>query len=481
MSELIRIAVVGHTNTGKTSLLRTLTRDTRFGEVSGRPGTTRHVEVARLQADGRVMLELYDTPGIEDAIDLLSLFDQQSAAVRSAQGSREDGPTRVRRFLESADARQRFEQEAKVLRQLIDSDAALYVIDARDPVLAKHRDELEILSMCGVPILPLLNFVAVGQTNEQQWREMLAGLGLHAIVRFDTVTPPKDGERILYTKLATLLDAHRNTIEQLIRSHERDARQRHESAMQLIAMLLLECAAMKIRVSRDSQALERGVKTLNDKVRKKEQACVVQLLSLYRFYPDDIETDSLPLVDGRWQEDIFDPYTLQNMGIKLGGGAAAGAAAGLGIDLMVGGMTLGAAALTGALLGGGLQTLRHYGGDLLGKLTGEKALRIDDTIIAALATRQLDLVAALERRGHAAQQKLARAQLASLQSSGEASVFTVGELPSPIRMARSQVSWGGESERMLDHAPKQQAAATLASILESLLEKRYKPTDEVHD
>ena len=31
---LIRIAVVGHTNTGKTSLLRTLTRDTRFGEVA---------------------------------------------------------------------------------------------------------------------------------------------------------------------------------------------------------------------------------------------------------------------------------------------------------------------------------------------------------------------------------------------------------------------------------------------------------------
>lgn len=478
MSESIRIAVVGHTNTGKTSLLRTLTRDARFGEVSGRPGTTRHVEVARLQADGKVLLELYDTPGIEDAIDLLSLFDQQSAASRSAQGGREDGPTRVRRFLESADARQRFEQEAKVVRQLLNSDAALYVIDARDPVLAKHRDELEILNMCGVPLLPLLNFVSVGKTNEQQWREVLAGLGLHAIVRFDTVTPPKDGERILYSKLATLLDAHRTTIEKLIRSHEQDARQRHESAMQLIATLLLECAATKIRVSRDPQSLERGVQTLNNMVRKREQICVVQLLSLYRFYPDDIETDALPLVDGRWQEDIFDPYTLQSMGIKLGGGAAAGAAAGLGIDLMVGGMTLGAAALTGALLGGGLQTLRHYGGDLLGKLTGERALRIDDGIINALATRQLDLVAALERRGHAAQQKLARQQLASLQSSGEAAVFTVGDLPAPIRMARSNAQWAEDGELMFDDAPKQQAAVALAELLETLLKQRYSPPNQ---
>ena len=45
---LLRIAVVGHTNTGKTSLLRTLTRDVGFGEVSSRPATTRHVEASSL-------------------------------------------------------------------------------------------------------------------------------------------------------------------------------------------------------------------------------------------------------------------------------------------------------------------------------------------------------------------------------------------------------------------------------------------------
>ncbi|HLS42613.1 MAG TPA: GTPase, partial [Paenalcaligenes sp.] len=39
----LRLAVVGHTNTGKTSLLRTLTRDANFGEVRNSPGTTRHV------------------------------------------------------------------------------------------------------------------------------------------------------------------------------------------------------------------------------------------------------------------------------------------------------------------------------------------------------------------------------------------------------------------------------------------------------
>ena len=33
---------------------------------------------------------------------------------------------------------------------MLDCDAALYVIDARDPVLGKHRDELDIAA-CGRP------------------------------------------------------------------------------------------------------------------------------------------------------------------------------------------------------------------------------------------------------------------------------------------------------------------------------------------
>ncbi|HBX36787.1 MAG TPA: DUF3482 domain-containing protein [Pseudohongiella sp.] len=474
MADSLKISVVGHTNTGKTSLLRTLTRDARFGEVSGRPGTTRHVEVARLNVQGQTLLELYDTPGIEDAIDLLDLLDQQSAQVEQRVAAREDGPTRIERFLQSAPAAERFEQEAKVLRQMLRSHAALYVIDARDPVLSKHRDELEILNMCGVPLLPLLNFVAGQKTNETEWREMLAGLGLHAIVRFDTVAPARDGEKTLYTKLASLLDAHGATLQRLIRSHESDAQQRHTAALDLIATLLVETAALKLRISRDEQSLQRGIERLNKTVREHEQSCVAQLLSLHRFYPDDIDADGLPLVDGRWEQDLFDPYTLQNMGIQLGSGAAAGAAAGLGIDLMVGGMTLGAAAATGALLGGGFQTLRHYGSDLMARVTGEKTLRVDDSILNALATRQVDLLAALERRGHAAQQKLALARLSDMGGGSREPLFVRNELPESLRRARSQSAWARDSDAVMGNSGKHQAVQQLSKNLQELMASRYR-------
>lgn len=457
ITQPLRIAVVGHTNTGKTSLLRTLTRDARFGDVSARPGTTRHVESARLLVRGRVLLELYDTPGLEDAIDLLALVDHQSHL-------RDDGPTRVQRFLASPEAGERFEQEAKVLRQVTRSDAALYVIDARDPVLAKHRDELALLALCGVPLLPLLNFVAGQQTRESEWRDALAGIGLHAIVRFDTVAPASDGERLLYTKMATLLDAHSDVLNALILSHEEDTRQRHESALELIADLLIDIAALRRRVSRlDKATLAKGIEQINQQVRQREQLCVERLLSLYRFYPDDVEPGELPLVDGRWEQDLFDPYTLQAMGIRLGGGAAAGAAAGLGVDLMVGGVTLGAAAAVGALLGGGLQAIRHYGSELFGKLTGEKSLRIDDAILQALLARQYHLLRALQQRGHAASEKLA---LSTRQSD---TLFAGPTLPAPLRRARANPGWFQPDPGGLEDAGRRQAVQELAARLATVL------------
>src|SRR5690348_16769964 len=127
----IDLAVVGHTNTGKTSLMRTLLRDEHFGEVADSPGTTRHVESAQLLTqDRRPILTLRDTPGLEDAMGALDYIEQMVPA-----DERLDGPDRIQRLLDSPESAGRFEQECRVLSTVLATDAALYVIDARDPVL----------------------------------------------------------------------------------------------------------------------------------------------------------------------------------------------------------------------------------------------------------------------------------------------------------------------------------------------------------
>ena len=82
---------------------------------------------------------------MEDSISLLEYLERLEAP-----GERLDGPARVRRFLDTPEAHGRYEQEARVLAKMLDCDAAL-TSSTRDPVLGKHRDELDILAACGRP------------------------------------------------------------------------------------------------------------------------------------------------------------------------------------------------------------------------------------------------------------------------------------------------------------------------------------------
>ncbi|RMO56986.1 hypothetical protein ALQ39_00689 [Pseudomonas amygdali pv. eriobotryae] len=274
------------------------------------------------------------------------------------------------------------------MRQLLGSDAGLYVIDAREPVLAKYRDELAVLASCGKPLLPVLNFVSAREHREPEWRESLSRLGLHALVRFDSVAPPEDGGRRLYESLALLLESARPRLERLIEDQEKQRRARKHSAARLIAELLIDCAACRRSVETTAEQEQQAVEALRKAVRQREQQCVEALLKLYAFRKDDVSTSDLPLMDGRWGDDLFNPETLRLMGVRVGGGVAAGAAAGAGVDLMVGGVTLGAAALVGAIAGGALLTARSYGGRLLGKLKGRRELTVDDAVLRLLALRQ---------------------------------------------------------------------------------------------
>lgn len=450
----LKLAVVGHTNVGKTSLLRTLTRDVGFGEVSHRPSTTRHVEGARLSVDGEALLELYDTPGLEDAIALLDYLERLDRP-----GERLDGPARLGRFLEGSEARQRFEQEAKVLRQLLASDAGLYVIDAREPVLAKYRDELAVLASCGKPLLPVLNFVSSAQQREPDWREALARLGLHALVRFDSVAPPEDGERRLYESLALLLETSRGRLERLIADQQAQREARKQSAARLISELLLDCAACRRSVVTHSGQVQTAIDDLRKAVRQREQRCVESLLKLYAFRREDASASDLPLMDGRWGDDLFNPETLKLLGVRVGGGIAAGAAAGAGVDLLVGGITLGAAALVGAIAGGALQTARSYGGRLMDKFKGQRELTVDDAVLRLLALRQRQLLQALEARGHAAMESIKLT--APLDKT-----WREGKLPEALNRARAHPQWSSLNPgAKLNQSERQEQVEALAKTV----------------
>lgn len=480
----LRLAVVGHTNTGKTSLLRTLTRDPSFGHIEDRPGTTRHVEGAHLLVDGAVAVELYDTPGMEDGIALLDYLDQLAPA-----GERIDGPERIRRFLQSPESKRRFEQEARVLRKLLECDAGLYVVDVRDPVLGKHKDELAILASCGHPLLPVLNFTRSPEKRLSAWRDALARLGLHAMVEFDTIAPALDGEAQLYDKLALLMDRHAALLRALKEDVGRQRALRRADALRLVAELLIDIAAWRLSSEPSQEALHIATQTLREKARAREDACVQALLKRYNFRRQDFPSHGLPLEGERWGMDLFHPQALKDMGIHVGKGMAAGAMAGATLDVFMAGLSLGAATMLGAAAGGLWQGADKFGKRMLGRLKGYQEISVDDQVLRLLALRQLALVQALEHRGHAAQtpielpgefvQKGRPAAAAPLVAETpplakppalkqNSDALRDARLPDELTEARSQPRWSTLSDDYENSARRKEAVSSLANKLAAM-------------
>ncbi|MEM8800457.1 MAG: GTPase/DUF3482 domain-containing protein [Pseudomonadota bacterium] len=397
MAGPLKIAVIGHTNTGKTSLMRTLTRNASFGDVSSSPATTRHVETASLMADGEAIVALYDTPGLEDSSGLLLHLEH----IRNER--RRDWTDAIHHFADEKAAQGSFSQEATAISQLLRADAALYVVDARDPLRAKHRDELEILSRSAKPVLPVLNFVADPENCAEHWRGELARVNMHAAAAFDTVVYDASSEIALFEKVKLLAEPHRAKLDRLIKSLKARRESLGAASADIIARLLLDVSALSRTAPIDaSPERTKAEEAIKDEVRACEQQCVRQLLAQFRFREGDYLPPELALGHDGWNDDLFDGDVLARLGISVSKAAATGAAAGATVDLFFGFMSLGAATATGALIGATVDAYRKYGRRLRERLQGRALLHLDHTMIAALGIRQIQLVACLLSRGHGA-------------------------------------------------------------------------------
>lgn len=439
-SSVLRVAVVGHTNTGKTSLLRTLTRDRDFGEVADAAGTTRQVQAASAQLDGQEVLVWYDTPGLEDSMALYDWIDQLSRP-----GQRLDGPDRIALFLEDAKARQRFEQEYRVLLQIMSSDAMLYVVDVRDPVLPKHRDELHLLQLCAKPVLPVLNFTASAAAQTQPWIEAFARQGIHMYLAFDSVTPPSDGEQVLYDTLARLLGKRKTTLQALSRQAQTARDQRRVAALELVAQLCVKTAAIQKNLPQEKSAHQKALAQQQTLVRHFELEVVADLLRLYAFAPDDYTASEVPIKDEQWQTDLFSKQALKEAGISLGKGAAVGALAGAAVDVLSAGLTLGAGTLAGATVGSVWQGVDQWGSQVKAKLLGQVQWRVGDDVLKVIAVRNLLLIRALEQRGHAAQGQIEVENKAPNQkTASDALPFDLKAFEQAIAKSRLHPEWTDE-------------------------------------
>lgn len=397
---MLNVAVVGHTNTGKTSLIRTMLRSTEFGAVEDAAGTTRHVEQAIISAGDEAVLTLYDTPGLEDSRALSAHIKKLSAKSKALSALQI-----LQQFVAQATVNDPLEQEAKVIRQVLRSDILLYIIDVREPFLEKYRLELEILTQAGKPVIPVFNFIAGHDSALAKWREHLAVFHMHATLEFDTVAFSFEAEKRLYQKMQTLVETHYDRLQKLIDYRAKLWNQLCLSGAKRVAELVVNVACYRESKGAENNLLAYSLleDRLHDFVRKAEQNCLHDLLAIFNFSEKDVAIQKIPVSNGQWQLDIFAPGILKAYGLDVGSAAAKGAAAGAGIDLVVGGMSLGAASALGAIAGAGWSTFKRYGDEIKATVRGTKWQCADETTLQILYLRQKHLLKKLMHRGHAAQ------------------------------------------------------------------------------
>jgi GTPase Era involved in 16S rRNA processing len=435
---LFRVSVVGHTNAGKTSLMRTIARDAAFGAVSPSPGTTVEVASVKLFANGTPRADFRDTPGLEDPIGLLEFID----GLRTDR--RDDGPSLIERFLGTEDSRNTFKNESKALRQARTADLVLYVVDARDRVLPRHSDEIELLNRCGKPVLPVLNFVSDDEARVDEWREALARLGLHATASFDTVVYESRDEQRLFEAMRVLAEDFRADIDALIKDRRTRRKKSIDRASRAIAELLVDAASYLQPVSPvsaedDALRAERkreSEEALQAALREHERLTFHSILAAFEFKTEDAETALLECTDGRLGIDLFSRDAIRQAGFGAVAGAAGGAAGGAVIDLALGGMSLGAASALGALIGGTFGSSATQTKRLYRRMRGANDLRTGDLTLKLMMSRSIDLARAILRRGHADEKKV-RPEEVTLDKA------VLDQAIKALKSARSHPSWSG--------------------------------------
>lgn len=193
----ISICIVGHTNHGKTSTIRTLTENGHVGTVDDAPDATRMVEDFRVSKNGLNRFYVFDTPGFTNLDFRLAEYEMQMT--RSATL---DELIEFQKGMPSlADTRL-----YNTLRQIKRSHLIIQVLDSReDPSIQSYIDEINFLKCCGTPLIVSLNFTHRADSKKLAWQKQIRSLGVSTIIEFDAHTRTWEDEHDLFECMRPLL------------------------------------------------------------------------------------------------------------------------------------------------------------------------------------------------------------------------------------------------------------------------------------
>jgi hypothetical protein len=364
MSSTIQLALISHTNNGKTTLARTLT-GIDVGEVRDAAHVTirseSHTLLTTPEGD---RLQLWDTPGFGDSVRLQR---------RLAQAGNPIGWF-LREVLDRYRDRPFWLSQQALRAARDDADVVLYLVNAaEDPQDTGYVPaEMKILEWLGKPVVVLLNQTGPARpqadlAEQARWRDHLRQYAVvREVLALDAFGRCWVHERVFYDAIGKQLDAAlRPAYARLFAAWEARNAARYEQAMQLLAAQLHAAARDSVAMpesdgsllktalkavgigksaaqQRQDQAMSELVARLNQGVTELTR----ELLILHQLDPAQAATINAQVRD---YFAVRAPIDKAQAGLL--GAMISGAATGLSADLMAGGLTLGGGALLGGVVG----------------------------------------------------------------------------------------------------------------------------------
>lgn len=369
-----KFAVVGHPNKGKSSIVAALALDDSV-HISNTSGTTTKKHSFPLSVDGKVLYELFDTPGFQRARRVLAWLEKHDV---SADKKHEVVQTFINEHKEDA----RFNDEVELLEPIMDGAGIIYVVDASKPYGEEYEAEMEILRWTGQPSMALINHIDDSDYSEE-WKRAL-GQYFKMVRTFNPMQTNLTQHMSILESMAQLKEEWIAPVKASMKLFEQYQEQMLERSAALLTTLLYTSLSTvenfpiytEEASQEDKETLEENYK---DKLRTLEVNVQVQIEQIWNHEHIQKEQENLTFDE----MDLFSKETASVFGLThkelIITGATSGAVTGAGIDLLFAGHTLLLGGVIGALVGG---TGAYFGFNelsevkVLGQTMGKRYLEI---------------------------------------------------------------------------------------------------------
>ena len=343
----VTLSLISHTNVGKTTLVRTLTRRD-VGEVFDQAHVTEVNEAYSLVKSAGSELLMWDTPGLGDTVRLVRRLKKSDNPI---------GWFMHQVWDRTLDRPLWCSQEAlRNVRE--DADGVLYIVNAAEaPQDAGYVAlELEILAWIGRPTLVVLNQTGRAghgsERLEEEWREYL---DRHDIVR-DVLSLDAFGrcwvqEDVLFHRVVSLFDGEtKSAMVELARAWHESNRDIFLRSMELISNELASTATDREQlpaVFPSTAQKEEAMETLGKRLQAREELLWDAVIAAHGL-------DGKHALEAKQRIDAFVVTGEETLSPKKGaifGSMVSGAIGGLTADIMAGGLSFGGGLLAGTILG----------------------------------------------------------------------------------------------------------------------------------